>query len=151
GDGLFSYFTPDDMMNLYGAWFRPLAEADRPLGALFYRAIFAMAGLNPMPYRAGCLLLLLANLGLLYLLCRRLSGSNEIAALACLLGTYHAHLADLYYSTGTVYDLLCGTLYLSALVYYSGGELSWRRNGIFLALYVAALGAKEMAITLPAM
>jgi hypothetical protein len=31
-------------------------------------------------------------------------------------GAYHAHLADLYYSTGTVYDLLCGALFLGALV-----------------------------------
>src|SRR5436305_15128114 len=28
GDGLFSYFTPDDLMNLYGAWFWPLIEKD---------------------------------------------------------------------------------------------------------------------------
>lgn len=154
GDGLFSYFTPDDMMNLYGAWFRPLAEADRPLGALFYRWVFAVFGLHPMPYRIGCLLLLLINLGLLYVLCRKLSGSSEIGALACLLGAYHAHLADLYYSTGTVYDLLCGALYLSALIYYIDirhpGELTWRQQGVLLAMYIAALGAKEMAVTLPA-
>ena len=29
GDGLRAYFTPDEMMNLYGAWFRPLAESRR--------------------------------------------------------------------------------------------------------------------------
>ena len=42
---------------------------------------------------------LLANLGLLYLFCLRLSRSIEVAALACLLGAYQAHLGDLYYNT----------------------------------------------------
>src|ERR1035437_7365714 len=100
GDGLRAYFTPDEMMNLYGAWFRPLAESDRPVGALFYRALFDAFGLNPLPYRIACFAILSANLTLLYILCLRLSGSREVAALACLLGAYHAHLADLYYSTG---------------------------------------------------
>src|ERR1035437_5140556 len=44
GDGLRAYFTPDDMMNLYGACFRRLAESDRPVGALFYRALFTAFG-----------------------------------------------------------------------------------------------------------
>src|SRR5207247_3480443 len=106
GDGLSAYFTPDDMMNLYDAWFRPLV-AQRPAGVLFQRGIFAVFGLNPLPFRIACFLMLLANLLLLYAFCVRLSQSREVAALACLLGAYHAHLADLYYSTGTVYDLLC--------------------------------------------
>src|SRR5438105_10862432 len=62
GDGLATYFTPDDMMNLYGAWFRPLAEQDRPLGALVYRCVFAGFGLDPLPYRILCFALLSLNL-----------------------------------------------------------------------------------------
>ena len=62
GDGLSAYFTPDDMMNLYGAWFRPVLEQGRPLGALVYRAIFAVFGLDPLPYRMVCFLLLAGNL-----------------------------------------------------------------------------------------
>jgi hypothetical protein len=154
GDGLLAYFTPDDMMNLYFAWFRPLSEADRPIGAAFYRAMFAAFGLNPLPYRIACFVLLLVNLALLYRLCVRLSGSREIGALACLLGVYHAHLADLYYSTGTVYDLLCCAFFLGALVYYAeirqcAGLPGWRQMLVFLTLYIFALGAKEMAVTLP--
>jgi hypothetical protein len=152
GDGLFAYFTPDDMMNLYDAWFRPLVENDRYLGTLVYRGLFAAFGLNPLPYRVLCLLLLAANLGLLFEFCRRLTGSREIAALACLLGAYHAHLADLYYSTGTIYDLLCMVFYLGAFVYVVRivAVPGWKQIGVFLLLYVAALNSKEMAITLPA-
>jgi hypothetical protein len=88
-------------------------------------------------------LLLLVNLALLYLFCLRLSNSREIAALACLLGAYHAHLADMYYSTGTIYDLLCTAFYLGAFLVSS-------RPLLFLLLYAAALASKEMAVTLPA-
>jgi hypothetical protein len=155
GDGIFAYFTPDDMMNLYFAWFRPPLHIDRPLGALFYRGLFAAFGENPMPYRIVCFGLLLANLALLYVFCARLSRSREIAALACLLGAYHAHLADIYYSTGTLYDLLCGVFLMGAFVYYTGirerGQSPrWTQVSIFLVLYLAALGAKEMAVMLPA-
>jgi hypothetical protein len=150
GDGLRAYFTPDEMMNLYGAWFRPLAESRRPVGDLFYRILFATAGLNPLPYRVACYALLGANLGLLYILCRKLSASREVAALACLLGAYHAHLADLYYSTDTVYDLLCFLFYFLALLFYTevrGRARPWQIP--VLAMYLAALASKEMAVTLP--
>jgi hypothetical protein len=150
GDGLLAYFAPDEMMNLYGAWFRPLAESGRPVGDLFYRVLFAAAGLNPLPYRIACYGLLCANLGLLYILCRKLSGSREVAALACLLGAYHAHLSDLYYSSDTAYDLLCFLFYFLALILYAGERSrAWPWRTLVLALYLLALGAKEMAVTLP--
>ena len=150
GDGLRAYFTPDEMMNLYGAWFRPLAESRRPVGDLLYRVLFATAGLNPLPYRVACYVLLGANLGLLYMLCLKLSASREVAALACLLGAYHAHLADLYYSTDTVYDLLCFLFYFLALIFYTEvRSRAWPWRTLILAMYLVALGAKEMAVTLP--
>lgn len=156
GDGIRAYFTPDDMMNLYVSWSAAPTELlhnDRPLGALVYRALFALFGLNPLPYRIVCFALLIANLGLLYRFCLRLSGSREVAALACLFGAYHAHLADLYYSTGTIYDLLCCLFSLLAFNFYlkirETGYPSWRRTAGLLALYGCALASKEMAIMLP--
>src|ERR1035437_8574453 len=138
------------MMNLYGAWFRPLAVSRRPVGDLFYRVLFGAAGLNPLPYRIACYALLCANLGLLYILCRKLSASREVAALACLLGAYLAHLADLYYSTDTVYDLLCFLFYFLAFICYAEVcSRAWPWRTLVLTLYLVALGAKEMAVTLP--
>src|SRR5260370_17477884 len=98
--------------------------------------------------------LLLANLGLLYLFCLRLSRSREVAALACLLGAYHAHLGDLYYNSGTIYDLLCFTCLYIALLYYmkirdEGSYPGLWQTIALLALYIAALDAKEMAVSLP--
>ncbi len=154
GDGVRAYFTPDDMMNLYGAWsFSPLA-ADRPVGALFYRGLFALFGLHPLPYRLAAFALLAANLALLYGFCARLARSREVAALACLLGAYQAHLADLYYSTGAIYDLLCYFFFALALVWYlrirdAGALPDWRQTAGLLGLFALALGSKEMAATLP--
>lgn len=156
GDGIRAYFTPDDMMNLYVSWSASPAELlhnARPLGALVYRVMFAIFGLHPMPYRVLCFGLLLANLALLYGFFKRLSGSREVAALACLLGAYHAHLADLYYSTGTLYDLLCCLFFLLAFNLYlrirETAWPSWTQTAQILALYACALASKEMAVLLP--
>lgn len=156
GDGASAYFTPDDMMNLYVSWSASAAgllRNDRPLGALVYRVMFACFGLHPLPYRIVCLALLLANLALLYRFCRALSGSREVAALACLLGAYHAHLADLYYSTGTIFDLLCCLFFLLAFNFYlkvrRAGDPTWRQTMALLGLYACALASKEMAVLFP--
>ena len=157
GDGLRGYFTPDDMMNLYrAASVSPadLMQQERPVGQIVYRAIYSLAGLHPLPFRLVCFALLLANLALLWRFCLRLSGSRETAAVACLLGAYHAHLADLYYSSGTIYDLLCWFFVLAAFDFYitirqRGTFPNWLQTAALLSLYALALGSKEMAIALP--
>jgi hypothetical protein len=155
-------------MNIYQYWAPPFsqilkesllffpAEIARPMGALFYSPLFALFGLNPLPYRIVCVALLLVNLGLLYVFCFRLSRSREAAVLACLLGAYHAHLGDLYYNSGTIYDLLCFTFFYLALIYYfkirdSGNYPGVGQTAALLALYIAALDSKEMAVALPVM
>jgi len=156
GDGLHGYFAPDEMMNLYAAWSPPAAQLihnERPLGALVYRALFSLFGLNPLPYRVVCYALLLANLGLLYGFCARLA-SREAAALACLLGAYHARLADLYYTSSDIFDLLCFFFFYLALVYYAGIRRggAWpnlRQSTLILGLYVSALACKEIAVVWP--
>jgi len=45
------YFDGDDMMNLGVAFEEPFANWMRPMGGLFYRAIYALAGFNPLPFR----------------------------------------------------------------------------------------------------
>ncbi len=166
GDGLRAHLTGDDLMNSYQYWSHPTsqliqesvvfypAEVSRPLGALFYGPLFTLFGLNPLPYRVVCFALLIVNLILLYLFCQRLTHSREIATLACVLGAYHAHLDELYYNSGTIYDLLCFAFYYGALIYY----LRIRRAGsypgllqllVLLTLYLPSLSSKEMAVTLP--
>lgn len=152
GDGLGGYFAPDEMMNLYRAWFPSLGELlhnDRPFGALVLRAMFGAFRLHPLPYRLLCFGLILANLALLYRFCKLATGSAAAAALACLLGAYHAHLADLYYASATIYDLLCCFFFFAVLTWYMAVRFTPVQTGCAVLLYVCALGSKEMAVTLP--
>src|ERR1039458_8920892 len=149
-------------MNLYGYLQKPAptllfdtlrfwSTAYRPLGAYFYLPLYKLFGLNPLPFRITCFAILGLNLVLLYRFCMRLTGSREIALLATFMASYHAWFVDLYYSAGTIYDLLCYALYLSTLLVYTG----YRRRGHWPGLrgtvgigvlYVLALDAKEMAV-----
>ncbi len=125
GAGLWAPFSGDDLMNLHGYLARPFgtllldnlrywSTAYRPLGGLFYATIYRFFGFDPLPFRVACFALLILNLFLLYRVCRRLAGCSEIALLATFLASYHAWFVDLYYSSGTVYDLLCFFFYFTA-------------------------------------
>ena len=127
-----------------------LSSSGGPLLPASFRAIRA----TPAAVPDYLLRVLLANLGLLYEFCRRLSNSREVGALACLIGAYHAHLADLYYGASTIYDLLCYFFYFLVFVRYlkireRGLFPTWGQTVTLLVLYICSLNSKEMAVTLP--
>lgn len=116
--------------------------------------IFDLAGFNPVPFVVLTLLVLAANIWLTYSVVRRLTDSREVGALAALLIAYHRSFASLYFDLGYTYDVLCYFFYFSALVFYIrirslGRPLNWLQLIACSALYICALSAKEMAITLP--
>ncbi|MBI5281950.1 MAG: hypothetical protein HY858_09730 [Candidatus Solibacter usitatus] len=154
-DGLRTGYFPDEMMNLYGylgggwkaAWtglLLPWRASYRPMGALFYLPLYEAFGLNPLPGRIVCFVLLAAGMGLLFLLALRISGSRMAAVFSVMLGGYHAWFSDLYYSSSTVYDLLAYVFCLGALAAYAAG-----RRLAYGALFLAALESKETAVLLP--
>jgi hypothetical protein len=163
-----SYFNPDACMNIYRSWSFPaswLVKANllfflnsdfyRPMGSVWYLGIFGLAGFNPVPFIVLNLLVLAANIWLTYSVCRRLTGSREAGALAALLIAYHGGFAPLYFDLGYTYDVLCYFFYFSALLFYirirsQGRALNWRQSIACSVLYICALNAKEMAVTLPA-
>ena len=166
-DGLRVHFALDDLGNM-GHYYRggPLALAVsqftvwhgdyRPMGGLFYVPILTFAGLNPLPYQAALLAILLANVYLVYRFALRLGCGELAAGLAALVVCYHAGLHNLYYNAAFVYDALCCFFYLAAFLYYlrirqAGGVPRTRQIALFLALYLCALNSKEMAVTLPLM
>ncbi len=164
GKGIRAGFTGDDLLNLHVYMTQGFAgvvrsmlfywsTAFRPLGGLFYLVIYKFFGFDPFPFRFVCFVLLVANLYLAYRFAVRLSGSWATGILASLLLCYHAWFVDLYYSSGTVFDLLCFFFYFSAFICYLRIRESQRaptRNWIlFIVLYICALNAKEMAVTLP--
>ncbi len=160
-------FTHDDLMNFYRAWSYPLPSllADnlfffgatplyRPLGALVYRTFFELSGFDLFPLRVLLLLVLGVNVVLVYKLCRLITGSREAGFFAALLDAYHLKFAQLYYNTGTTFDVLAFLFYYSAAVYYiktrsQGREVGVRSALIVCGLYVLALDSKEVAVSLP--
>ena len=165
GGGLWARFTGDDLMNLNfhltPSFPRLLLSnltywttAYRPMGGIVYATVYRLAGFHSMPFRVVCFAVLLANLWLFYRVCLRLTDRSEVALLATLLVTYHAWLVNLYYSTGTIYELLCFGFYFAAFDYYlgirqAGKTLQLRQWVCFVALYICALNSKELAVTLP--
>lgn len=165
GGGLQARFTGDDLMNLnfhltpsFGHlllsnltyW----STAYRPMGGIVYVAVYRLAGFHTVAFRAVCFALLLMNLWLMFRVSLRLTERREVALLATLLVAYHAWLVNLYYSTGTIYELLCFGFYLAAFDYYAGIRRTGKtlRGGqwaCFLGLYICALNSKELAVTLP--
>jgi hypothetical protein len=150
--GLTAPFLPDDLMNLYFAWFDPWRH-ERMAAQWILRALFALFGLNALAFHAVCFGLLLLNLWLAWRLFLRLGGFDA-AAPALLLFTYNAYMIDLYLSSGTIYDLLCFAGTASALLLH----VRWRQNnvtpgwillGLWAVLFLLALGSKEMAVMLP--
>ncbi len=162
--GLFVYFSPDDVMNMYWAFDTPVRKlllsnidpfttAYRPLVAAVYRILFAIFGFHPLPFRITVYALLLLNIVLVYKLARCLTGSPEIAILAAFLSSFHRRFTDIYLNNGTIYDVLCGTLYLTAMLLYIGARQSGSQPSVrrWIAVYLFALGAlnaKETAATL---
>jgi hypothetical protein len=159
------YFDWDDMMNLHVAWSKPLAQVlwsnaffwngfYRPLGATFYRGMFALAGFNPMPFRIVALAFCVFNIGLCFWFTRLVSGSERIAALAALIFAFHPRLIDVWFRTAVIYDVLCFTfIYLAACLYIAerreGRDLSAGRIAAIVVCFILALDAKEMAVCLP--
>jgi hypothetical protein len=157
-------FAEDEIINIWTHWFSGVSRSvwanicfwrgiGRPAGAIYYLPLYHFLGLNPQPYRIAQISILAASIPIGYHLARLLSSSRSIAFLAVLAFCYHAALANLLLGP-FCYDVLCGFFYFGALTYY----IHIREKGLrlrliqwvgFLALYVCALNAKEMAVTLP--
>src|SRR5664279_2574536 len=164
-NGLWVHFGADDMMNMAYCWrpgparlllgaLLPWHAAYRPTAGLFYLPLHHFFGLNPLPYHAVMLSILLGNLYLMYRFARRVGCDEVQAALATLILAYHAGLSMLYYNTAFIYDVLCFSFYMGAFLCYArvraqGRLLRGSETALVMGLYLCALDAKEMALTLP--
>ena len=159
-------FPGHDMLNMYTYWVPGMLKSFqanicfwtsfyRPGGALYYLSLYHFFGLNPQPYRIVQISILAVSIPIVYYLARLLGSSRSVAFLGVLAFSYHPQLADLLFTGPYIYDVLCGFFYFSALTFY----IRIRQKGLllrpmqcvgFMALYICALNAKEMAVTLPA-
>lgn len=162
-----AHFGPDEMMNIYNVWSPPLwkvllanlafwSKFVRPLSALYYLPLFHFFKLNPVPYSVVRIGILGVNTILFYKLARLIAGSWWVAVLASFVVAYQAHLGNIAFDGAFIYDALCGGFFFAALLYYiharrGRGHLSVAQACLFLALCVAALDSKEMAVSLSVM
>jgi hypothetical protein len=158
-------FAPDEPMNMYFYWYPGISKClwanvcfwtnfYRPAGALYYLPLYHFFALNPEPYRIVQVGIVAASIPIIYCLCRLLTTSRWVAFLGAMTVCYHADLANLVFRGSYIYDALCGLFYLAALAYYihvreKGINLRPLQLTMFLLLYIFALNAKEMAVTLP--
>jgi hypothetical protein len=163
--GFGAAFPLDSVGNIGGYWHRgwgrlllslflPWTGPYRPVGGLFYLAVFSGFGLRPAAFHVATAVILLGVIYLVYRVARFLGAGELTSWLAALIVCYHAGLSNLYYNTSFVYDVLCAFFYLAALAYYIGIRnrgrlLRGREMLVFLGLYLISLYSKEMAVSLP--
>jgi len=163
--GLASWFDADDLMNLHYYWERhwsTLIQSNlafwssyyRPAAGLFYRSIYALWGFNPLPFRIAVLVLLSADFALLAIVVWQLTGSRWCAPIALSAIGVNPGFAAAYFDTGTIYDILAYVFFWGGFALYVRFRQSerlpgWGRLAGFLCLFVGALDAKEIAVSLP--
>src|SRR5450755_2385278 len=99
-NGLWVHFAADDMMNMVYCsrpvpvrllldLLLPWHGAYRPMAAFFYLPLLHFFGLNPIPYHAVMLAILLGNLYLMYRFALRIGCVELQSGLATLMLAYH--------------------------------------------------------------
>ena len=116
----------------------------RPVGHFFFYALGQTAGLRFPQYIGVLHCLHIANIILLWLVLRRLSLPALASAAGVLLFAFHMATFDIYWQPMYVFDLLCGTFCLAAILLWLGDR--WILS---LVAFWLAYRAKEVAIMLP--
>jgi hypothetical protein len=152
------FFSADDLNNL--AWTGFLSASNwidglvspwyseanfRPVGHFVYGLLGRTTGLDFRPFVWLVHLVHLANVGLLWLVLRRMGAEQRGAAAAALLFAYHMACFDAYWKPMFLFDLLaCVFCLLTLLLYLSP------RWWMGLVTFWLAYKSKEIAAALPA-
>jgi hypothetical protein len=163
--GLASWFDNDDLMNLHYYWSKPwsaLLKANlefwssyyRPAGGLFYRSIYAIWGFHPLPFHAVALVLLSVNFALLAIVVWQLTKSRWSVLIALSVLGINPAFSFAYFGTGNIYDVLAYTFFWGGFACYvhfrrAGQMPGWGGLALVFCLFVAALDAKEIAVSMP--
>ncbi len=124
----------------------------RPVRFLSYLIDYSFSGLNPKSYHISNILYHAATAFVLFCLLKLLTGSAAVAVTGALLFTVHpVHTDSVAYISGRR-DILCTLFYLSG--FYCFILFRQKEKKLYMVLtsilFAAALGSKEMAVTLPA-
>jgi hypothetical protein len=117
----------------------------RPTGHFYFHALGRFFGLHFPPYVAVLQFLHLFNVWLMWMVARQLRAPPAAAFLACLFFAVHMALFDAFWKPMYVFDVLCATFCLLAILFWS--QRRWVLS--FIAFWLA-YKAKELAVMLPA-
>ena len=127
--------------------FRPLSER------LFFYLFHGWFGFDAFPFRAAAFATHFANLALLTLLTRQLSGKLGLGVFAASLWTIHHGLAYPLTWSSAFNQILCSFFMLSGLLMFArfaaGGGRGW--YWAQLAAFLGGLGSLETAVVYPAL
>lgn len=151
------YFSDDDLANLtwppivgndvfYKALLSPLTSElnFRPVGFLYYRFLGRAFQLRYPPYVAVLQAFHALNVILLFLFLTRLGFLNLAAGAGALFYAFHAAVLEAFWKPMYIFDVLCATFCLLALLLYDRGR--WL---LALVPFWLAYKSKEIAIMLP--
>jgi hypothetical protein len=116
----------------------------RPAGHFYFYATEAATGLDFPVYVAMLQALHLLNVWLLWTIVRRLGATPLAAAAACAFFGLHMALFDNFWKPMYIFDVLCATFSLTALLCWTHGRMILS----FIAFWLA-YKSKELAIMLP--
>jgi hypothetical protein len=91
----------------------------RPVGHFYFFAAGRLFDLNFPGYVAVLQFFHLFNVWLLWLLARRLGSPRPAALLACVFFAFHMALFEAFWKPMYVFDVLCGTFCLLALLFWA--------------------------------
>src|SRR5438874_6676856 len=150
-----NYFYADDWNWLNYAANSPIREwlhalptyvyNDRPVGALFIRALYNLFGLNQVAFHAAYLALHLLNVVLAFFLGRILLKSDKAAFCSVLLFGCWGSALQAPMWVAAIFDLACCTFTLSAILAHLAGKSPW----LTALFFIAAIRTKEFAIMIP--
>ncbi|HLG95648.1 MAG TPA: hypothetical protein VKX49_04985 [Bryobacteraceae bacterium] len=151
------YFSDDDLVNLTWPTFigndvyihgllsvKTDIRNFRPVGDLYYRYLYRAFHLYFPAYVIALQLLHALNVLLVYLLLRELLFSSVAAGVGAVFYLFHAAVVEIYWKPMFIFDLLCATLCLAALLLYIRGH--WLLG---LIPFWLAYKSKEVAVMLP--
>src|SRR5262249_20615477 len=131
-----AYFWIDDFNNLYWMqqqsassmlWdiFNPASRFFRPTGMMFYWVLLNLFGLDAHAYHVVAWALHAANTALVYAILRRVTDSNAGAAVGAMLFACEAVFVDLYWSFGTIFELVCALAMFTGILLWNRENRSW--------------------------
>jgi len=152
------YFQDDDLDTL--GWARAVPASEflgylvtprlspanfRPVGAFYYHALETTFGLDFPKYVVVLHALQFLNIWLVWLVARKLGIGPLGAAAGAFFFGFHAVLMDAWWKPMYVFDILCATFSLVALLFYA-----YDRWILSLISFWLAYKSKELAVMLPA-